>query len=56
MNKQYEKIKNLTQSREDVKNSDTKQNNSCKHRTSSNIEELSQRRINITAESKHQKI
>ena len=66
MNKQYgknteiirENQKTIQNPREDVKNIDTKQHNSYKHRTVStgNAEELNQRKRNITAESKRQKI
>ena len=51
--KQYEKFKKSMQhTREDVKNSETKQHILYKHTTSSNTEELNQRKINITPKTK----
>ena len=60
MNKQYgnnmRKLKTMQNPSEDVNNSDTKQYDSYTQKTTSNIEELNQREINTSAESKHQKI
>ena len=57
MNKRYgnntrNSKKSIQYTREDVKNSDTKQHISYKHTTASNTEELNQRKINITAKTK----